>query len=723
MSPAESHRTKEISMDEIFLKRIKDYVLKNISSEEFSFESLSSEIAYSRSQINRKLKKITGKSLSVFVREIRLEEALRLLKANAGTASDIAYLTGFGSPAYFNKCFHNYFGITPGEVRKQDILKARPFTKVEKAKAFISTNAWKIISIISLVVIIGLVLVNVIIKIEKNSDISRLEKTFAVLPFENFSANENNSYLGNAIANEISVQLVNIKEFQVRSFTSCLNYKGSNKPSMPQIGFELNANFILEGTIELKDQEVTINVQLIQAENDKHLWAKEYDGEWSKIHKIRANIAIDVANEVEILLSQEEIDLIETRPTENLQAYEYYMRGNDFYSRSYEGRDWNLAERNYQKAIELDQDFALAYIKLAITHISIYWFGHDYSQDRLNKCKKAIDAAFDLDPDIAEGYLALGLYYYYGFYDYSKALKQFEIALGYDSDNSECIYYKGCVCRRMGEFRKSLELMENALSIDPRNHSIAINLAMNCLYYNEYNKALKYCDLSINLNPEFAPSYWLKAKVFLKWEGNITKARESLDEAIFALDLFEYSYLVELLFNLNIYEDHLVEALNLLDKSRFEVFSHPDFYYPKEMLYAKIYDIMDLDKSDYYYEQAQTLLENKILQNPNDPRYYISLGICYATMGYKNEAIETGYKALDLWPISKDPISGVVAIESLALIYTMVGESELALERLDYLLSNPGFLSAKLLQLDPQWKALWKLPEFQELISKHTVNY
>lgn len=121
MSPAESHREKETSMDEVFLNRIREYVLDNISNEEFSLESLSSEIGYSRSQIHRKLKRITGKSLSTFVREIRLGEALRLIKINAGTVSDIAYRTGFSSPAYFNKCFSDYYGITPGEAGKQVI--------------------------------------------------------------------------------------------------------------------------------------------------------------------------------------------------------------------------------------------------------------------------------------------------------------------------------------------------------------------------------------------------------------------------------------------------------------------------------------------------------------------------------------------------------------------------------------------------------------------------
>ena len=129
MSPGESHSAKEISMDDVFLNRIREYVLDNISNEEFSLESLSSEIGYSRSQIHRKLKRITGKSLSAFVKEIRLDEALRLLKIKAGTVSDIAYRTGFSSPAYFNKCFTDYYGVTPGEVGKQVIQMQNKITE------------------------------------------------------------------------------------------------------------------------------------------------------------------------------------------------------------------------------------------------------------------------------------------------------------------------------------------------------------------------------------------------------------------------------------------------------------------------------------------------------------------------------------------------------------------------------------------------------------------
>jgi len=609
------------------------------------------------------------------------------------------------------------YDITP-----EGVKKTKPIGKNSSGAKQPTSVGWRISTYLSLMLIIAFVVFYIISNIKQSSNISRLERTIAVLPFENFSYGEEYSHYGNSISNEITTELSNIEEFHVVSFTSSSQYQPGNKPPVPQIARELGVNFIIEGSIERQEDKVNIHVQVIQANKDDHIWTHEFDGYWEDIFSIQDDIAFSVAEELKTLLSNEEIEQIEKIPTENLEAYEYYLRGNDFYSFSSAKRDWSFALRNYEKAIELDPDFALAYIKIAISHISMYWYGHDYSMDPIQKCKLAIDTAYKIDPNIPDRYFALGLYYYWGFYDYTEASKQFDVCLQYMPNNGMSIFYKGAIYRAQGELEKASEMMKKALRYDPKNHRIALDLAGTYAYLNEYSEALKYFDLAINLFPGFPASYAFKSEVLLKWEGTTTGARETYDEAALILNLSDYDYMVVNLIYLDIYEGKLSKAINLLNTSKFEVFYNQIYYYPRPLLYAKIYSLMDSDKAEKYYEEARIILEDTILKFPNDPRYYSALGICYAGLGYKDEALEAGHKAVESWPISKDYMRGVYMLRDLALIYTMVGEYELALNQLDYLLSHPSDLSVKLLQLDPCWKSLWELPEFKQLIEKYSDN-
>jgi len=608
------------------------------------------------------------------------------------------------------------YDITP-----EGVQRTKPSTKESSQVIQTTSIGWKISTYISLVIIIAFIVFYFASNIRQSNDISKLEKTIAVLPFMNFSPDTNNRYLGDAMANEIATELTNIQEFHVRSFTSCLHYKGSDKPSMPQIGAELNTNFIIEGTFELQEGEVSIHVQVILAEADKHLMAEQYGGDWSDIHTIRANIAKDIASKLKTILSRDEIDKIESAPTENTEAYEYYLKGNEFLIHSYEHYDLSLALKNYQKAIELDPDFVLAYTQLAQTYLYFYW-AVDYSLDNLNKAKQAIDTVFKLDPDIPEGFIALGHYYYVGFLNYPEALKQFDLALQNDPNNTDALWYKAIVSRRMGEFRKASEMMKECFSNDPKNSQYAFELANTYYFLREYPEALKYYDLTLDLNPEFPTAYELKSKSFIDWEGNTQKARETYEEAELTLNPFDYDDLVIGKVNLDIYDGNLRNAIDILNTTNFEVYNDQEFYYPMLLVYAKIYDLMGVDEANDYYDQARIFLQDKILENPNDPRYYSALGICYAGLGLKEKALEAGRNATELWPIDKDHIRGMAMIEKLALIYTMVGEYDIAFKQLDYLLSNPSDLSINRLKLDPAWKPLWDLPEFKQLIDKYSDN-
>jgi len=609
------------------------------------------------------------------------------------------------------------------DIGPEGIRKTKSANLVNNETRQSTSRGWKISTYFSILIIAGFVLVYIIGGIKQNSDISKLDKTIAVLPFENWSYAEENAHLGNAIANEIITELYKINEFHVISYTSSSQYKGFDKPTIPEIGRELGANFIIEGTIERQDEEVNIHVQVIQAQNDDHIWANKFEGQWKDIHEIQDEIAYKVAEVLKTVLSPDEIEKIETKPTENPEAYNYYLRGNEFFWRSYEKQDWSIAINMYERAIELDPEFALAYTMLARSHMSLYWFHHDRSREQLDISKQAIDSAFEIEPNLTDGFIALGLYYYWGFLDYPKALKYFDSALEKMPNNPECLYYKSCVYRRMGDWAKAEEGLVRAIINDPRSSRIAYNTAETFYLTGDYNKALEYLALAISLTPDFVELYRYKINIYLKWEGNTKNAWETLNDISLVINPTSHPLLLEIFVLLEIYDGRYQEAIDFLNTTNFEAIQ-PQFYYiPKPLLYAMIYDLEEDEKmAEQYYNMSRIALETRILDYPDDTRLVSSLGICYAGLNQKEKAIKAGLKAVEMLPISKEAYIGVYRLADLARIYVMVGEYESALEKLDYLLTIPGFLSTKLLQLDPIWKPLWDLPEFIELIEKHSDN-
>jgi len=212
-------------------------------------------------------------------------------------------------------------------------------------------------------------------------------------------------------------------------------------------------------------------------------------------------------------------------------------------------------------------------------------------------------------------------------------------------------------------------------------------------------------------------------ELYLKWKGNTVNARETLQKASVFIDLSSDPVMVEINVLLALFDGQYKDALDILDNTNFEIFELQFYFYTKPMYYALIYDLMgNTEEADQYYDLSRIDLEKRILSNPEDSRLYSSLGICYAGLGQKELAIKSGLKGVELLPINKEAWKGVHRLGELARIYVMIEEFDLALEKLDYLLSNPGILSAKLLQLDPVWKPLWDLPEFKQLIEKYSEN-
>ena len=543
-----------------------------------------------------------------------------------------------------------------------------------------------------------------------------LEKTIAIMPFRNLSNDSTQAYFCDGIMEEILNNLQRVNEFTVRSRTSTEQYRTTTK--IPEtIGKELNVNYLIEGSVGKEDNNLKIWVNLINVKTNKSIWSNEYMREMKQVFSLQSEIAKEIAGELKTILSPEESKMIDKKPTENLDAYNYYLLGNDYYWRNLEKQNFEIAAKMYKKAIESDPNFALAYVRLSLCYLSLYWYYYNPNMDSLGESKKAIDEAFKIDTDLPQAHLALGYYYYWGFLNYAKALEEINISEKYLKNNSECIYIKASIYRRAGEWTLAKENFLKSFELDPVSSRVALDLAGTYYLLDEYKEAEKYFNKAILLNPTFIEAFFYKSLMYMKWKGNTIQARETIAEAFHFNESGSNPMIIELNVLLDIYDGNYKKALSYLSSKDIDIIEIQRYYLDlKSLLYARIYNLMNMPGKAYkYYDSARITLESRILKNPEDPRLYSAIGIAYAGLGLKEKAIEAGERAVELMPINKDAWRGVYRVEGLARIYIMVGEYDAALEQIKLLLSLPGPLSIEFLQLDQDWKPLWDMPEFKKI--------
>jgi len=578
-----------------------------------------------------------------------------------------------------------------------------------------------VVSILALVLaLVGFFLIP---KMFKSSE--QVEKSIAVLPFRNLSNDSTQLYFCDGFTEEILNNLQKIQSFTVRSRTSADQYRDTKK-SVTTIGNELNVNYLVEGSVGLEGNNLKIWVQLIDTKADKHLWSNDYTREMTieQIFSLQSEIAKSIAAEMKAVLTPGEIEKIEKRPTENLEAYNFYLQGNFYGGKSYDSQDYDQAIHLYERVIELDPGFALAYARLAMSYLSQYWFYHYRNEEVLQKCREVIDQAFAIDPQLPEAHLAFGVYYYMGYLDYTRALEQLQMTLKEQPGNSEALYYTGCVYRRAGNWDLSKSFLVKASELDPKSAQIAFNAGETFDLTRNYPEALQYYNSALSINPDWTYPYKDLSYLYLKMDGNTIRAKEFLyDETRKNAIYYRDSLTLEVLVLVNIIDGDYEEALKNLSRSRFDIFEAQWYYRPKHLYYARIYGLMDKPKLEHaYYDTTRILIEKKIKDSPEDQRLYSTLGIAYAGLGFDEKAIITSEKAVRMLPVEKEAWKGVYLVEDQAYTYVLLGKYHEAIKQLEYLLSIPGPLSYAILRLDPRWAPLKQYPEFERILKKYAVN-
>lgn len=579
------------------------------------------------------------------------------------------------------------------------------------------SGIWTGLSVLAAILLVSLVVWNWDVLRPPLSEGDR--RSIAVLPFENLSAERDNEYFSDGVTGQIISHLAKIRDLKVISRTSIMQYKETNK-NLPQIGAELGVSTILEGTVQRDSERVLITAQLFDTSRGDNLWADTYDRELADIFAVQSDVALQIAEALETNLTPGEKEDIEERPTENIEAYNYYLRALSYNERSERKRDLMLAIQMLEEAIKLDPNFALAYAALSEHHSMMYWFFYDRTTERIATAKAGVDQALQLKPDLPEAHRALGNYYYRCYLDYDRALDELDIARAGRPNDSEVFAGIGYVRRRQGRFEEAAANLRRALELDPRGAQISSNLAETYLLMRRWDEAEELCDRAISLTPEDVRGYGLKAYLYLRSEGNVDKARAVLKTAReLGLEWEEDARTADIAVSSEVYHGNYQEALEQVS-SRWPALDDQFYYIPKELLEASVYGLLDQTQSEQaQYESARKILEAKVQENPEDSRLRSSLGIAYAGLDRKEDAIREGELGTELMPISKEAWKGAYRVEDLGRIYLMVGEYDAAIEQLDLLLSIPSRITVPLLRIDPVWAPLHDQPKFKELVERH----
>ena len=548
------------------------------------------------------------------------------------------------------------------------------------------------------------------------------EKSIAVLPFENRSEDKTNAYFADGIQDEILTRLSKIADLKVISRTSTQHYKSAPE-NLPEIARLLGVAHILEGSVQKSGDSVRVNVQLIKAANDSHLWADTFDRKLTDIFSVESEIAKGIAESLQAKLSGREQQELAAKPTNNLEAYDAYLRGVAFEARYYSSFFLGDLEKNalsfFERAVQLDPNFALAWARLSRANAALS-LGSGGTEVWRDAAKRALDNAQKLEPNSPETLLALGYYQYRGLRDYGAAKTTFGGVSKMLPGSSEVPYALGLIARREGQWDQSVAYFEQALALDPRNVELLSNAAWGYGWHRQFPAVLKLYDRVLDITPNDPTIKAAKASVY-QAEGNLKEAATFLPEVNLQISS-SYAFdtkIIQLRF-----ERNYGEAVRLLQArlTQFHYATQQDKAFEQVTLALMQRLASDTVGAKVTAEQARDTLEPLYKDQPDDWASAAALSQAYAVMGEKALALKLAERAITILPSSKDAVNGPGLEENLALIQAMFGENNRAISTLTQLLQTsynssfePWLITPAILRLDPLWDPLRADLAFQKL--------
>ncbi|WCO03178.1 helix-turn-helix domain-containing protein [Psychroserpens ponticola] len=668
-----------------FIELAEALILENISNEQFGVSELADLMNMSRSNLLRKIKKQTQGSASQFIREVRLQKGMTLLEETELTVSEISYQVGFSNNSYFIKCFRDYYGYSPGESRKKideqvELIQedSQNTDTIEVAKkGFFQQYRIQIRLAAALIAVIVVFLFFPKETLNADKKDTNLKKSIAVLPFKNMSSDSNNLYFVNGLMESTLNNLQKIEDLRVISRTSVEKYRDTDK-TISEIAKELNVNYLIEGSGQRADNKVLLNIQLIDASNDTPIWAEQYNHKTKDIFSVQNEVAKKIAESIKATVTPAELQQIDKKPTENVLAYDYYLKGLErLQEETKEGLE--AAIILFEKAIEQDPEFALAYAQIATSY---YYLDVNQAQKQFTDIiNKNADKALLYDSKSANSLIAKALYYINS-NEFRLAIPHLEKALEYNPNASSVIQILADLySRAVPDTGKYLQYALKGLQLDIEandsiNKSYMYLALSNAFVQNGFtDEAQKYIELSLDNNP--ANYYAPFLNVFIQYAQH-----QNMEKATGAL--------------VNEWKK---------DTTRLDIMQEVGkFYY-----FQKKYD-----SAFYYYDKFEKIKASNGLDMY--PQENLKIGLVFDKMGLKDKAKDY-YRAYAAY-CEND--KSIYQPASLAMKYLHEGKSNLAIEQLKVFSTKNNYQYWFLLFIeeDPLMKTLKSHPEYDEVIQK-----
>jgi TolB-like protein len=516
------------------------------------------------------------------------------------------------------------------------------------------------------------------------------EKTIAVLPFQNFSPDKDNAFFADGVQDDILTSLAKIKDLRVISRSSVMKFRDVAEQNLRQIGKALGVANVLEGSVRREGDRVVVNVQLIDAQSARQIWANRYDRTLADSLGLQGELASEIADALRATLSTDEQARVTAKPTQNPDAYVFYLRANQI-SRNPDTllEDYKTAEQLYLQAIALDPDFALAHARLASVCAEIFHY-YEPTEDWKTKARTEAQIALRLQPNLAEAHFALGQCIYWMDQDYDRALEQFDIAARLSPSDGDIARLIAAIKRRQGKWQESLEEYEQVAKLDPQNPNTVRELIFTNTAMRRWPEAARWVEQLRAMAPASIISKIQRGYVDFWWKGDTSLLKSLLNQIPSSGDpdgsVASARWEVAMLDRDYAAARHAIDASTAKELSYTGEASTPRTFFEGCIALAQG-DIVGAQK---YFQDAGPVFENAVREAPLSAIRHSNLGWLYAFMGRKEDAIREGRRAVELKPESKDAVDGVIVNCYLALIYARVGEKDLAFPLLQRLLKTPG---------------------------------
>jgi TolB-like protein len=540
-----------------------------------------------------------------------------------------------------------------------------------------------------------------------------LNKSIAVLPFENLSSDKENAYFADGIQDEILTRLSKIASLKVISRSSTQKYK-SAPDNLREVGKQLGVANLVQGSVQKIANAVHINVQLIRAATDEHIWAESYNRKLDDVFGVEGEVASAIADQLNAKLTGSEKQELAAKPTNNLEAYDAYLRGLELFRKN-DDPSYQSAEQFLKQAVRLDPNFALAWALLARVNAIRFFNGDDATEGRRAATREALDHALRLHPDLAEVQLAQGYYQYWVERDYDAAGRRFAELLTKWPNNAEILEALGLILRRQGHWEEGGAYLDRAIALDPLSPSPRINAEEVRTFTRDFPAAMKQVNAALNIWPDNIAFIGDKALIHLQ-RGELDQAEAAL--AGLHLRPTDFSAIIAIK-NLAQARHSYSGAITQIDALlKLNQANAPNDFISC-FLNLTLGDLRrlsgDASGAKTNYVAARNGILSLLKDQPNNSGLYDTLAFAYAGLGDREAAMKNMDQAVNLVPLAKDALQGMIWESDRALLEARFGDRDRAIPDLERLLRIPGYLTPRILRFAPDFDPIRDDPRFQKL--------